>query len=68
MASCGSRALLLITGMVEGTSTSVARRRIELTCRLTAGHEGQHRSPEHEAFWDEKPGRITTLTRHDPED
>jgi hypothetical protein len=65
---CGHRAVLVITSKVEGTSTTVARRRVELTCRLAAGHAGAHHDPEHDEDWDGLAGHRTTLLRDEDEE
>lgn len=68
MASCGRKAVLIVTKQVPDTSTNVARRRIDLACGLPAGHEGRHRDLEHEEQWDGGSGPITTLFRHEDEE
>jgi hypothetical protein len=68
MTNCEERAILIITGDVEGTSTHVARRRVELRCRLPRGHVGAHHDPENDSErWDAVAGQVATLLRHDPE-
>lgn len=52
MSKCGQHAVLIVTREVEGTSTSVARTRVELKCGLESGHEGPHRDLEHEEEWE----------------
>lgn len=52
-----------MAGTVEGTSTSIARRRIPMACDKEAGHSGPHRNAEHDAEWEGKPGRVTTVLR-----
>jgi hypothetical protein len=64
---CGELAVLIVTTTVEGTSTSVARRRIELCCGLRAGHEGLHRDPQANEEWASTPGQKTTLLRDESE-
>jgi hypothetical protein len=68
MQRCGQRAILVITRVVQGTSTSIARRRIELTCGLASGHQGEHRDPVQEETWEAKPGQTPTLLRHEDDD
>ncbi len=68
MQSCGQRAVLVITQTVEGTSTNVARRRIELSCGLELGHAGKHRDLTEAEEWDDKAGHIPTLLRHEDEE
>jgi hypothetical protein len=67
MPICGHLAYLVITRNVEGTSTSVARARIELHCDKPDGHEGNHASSEHNEEWRGKPGERTTILRHEDE-
>jgi hypothetical protein len=68
MQRCGQRAVLVVTRIVQGTSTSIARRRIELSCGLAEGHPGEHRDPVQEETWDAKPGQTPTLLRHEDDD
>ncbi len=68
MQRCGQRAVLMVTRVVEGTSTSVARRRVELTCGLASGHLGEHQDPAHGEHWAGKPGQTPTLLRHEEDD
>jgi hypothetical protein len=65
--SCGERAVLIITTRVDGTSTSVARRRVELRCGLGAGHGGKHRDLDQSEEWASTPGQRTTLLRDEDE-
>jgi hypothetical protein len=67
MSTCGHVAYLVITRSVEGTSTSVARSRIELHCDKPPGHEGNHASSQHGEEWRGKPGERTTILRHEDE-
>jgi hypothetical protein len=68
MSDCVHRAVLVITRTVEGTTTSVARARVELRCGLPAGHGGHHRDRDHGESWEDKPGQPqTTLLRHEDE-
>ncbi|HVW30511.1 MAG TPA: hypothetical protein VHC69_34375 [Polyangiaceae bacterium] len=68
MQRCGQRAILVVTRVVQGTSTSIARRRIELTCSLVVGHDGEHRDPVEDETWEAKPGQTPTLLRHEDDD
>jgi len=68
MQRCGQRAVLVITRVVEGTSTSVARHRIELVCDLASGHPGEHRDAVKDETWEAEPGRTPTLLRHEEDD
>jgi hypothetical protein len=63
MAECGERAALIITRSIEGTSTTIARQRLELTCGLPEGHGGPHHDTVHDEAWDAPVGRISTLLR-----
>ncbi|HEX3773357.1 MAG TPA: hypothetical protein VHV51_02775 [Polyangiaceae bacterium] len=65
--SCDSRAVLIVTRQMEGTSTNVARQRFQLHCALENGHSGPHRDNEHEQEWEMVEGRPTLLLR-DEED
>jgi len=55
----------MITQDVEGTSTSIARSRLELSCGKEAGHEGPHEDSEHEQRWEAAPGKVATIVRHE---
>ncbi|MBN2191715.1 MAG: hypothetical protein JW751_02770 [Polyangiaceae bacterium] len=63
MSECGQRAVLFITEKVEGTTTNVARERIELRCGKAEGHEGEHFDPERGESWLGTGDRVTTLFR-----
>jgi hypothetical protein len=62
---CEERAVLMITRTVSGTSTHVAKQRIELVCKKEKGHDGLHRDPTHEREWKSEPGRVSTLLEND---
>lgn len=66
MTDCGERAILIVTGEVAGTSTHIARRRVELRCSLERGHPGAHRDASEET-WDAAAGEVATLLRHESE-
>jgi hypothetical protein len=66
--TCGQRAALVVTRVVSGTSTSIARRRVELVCSLPAGHEGEHEDVEHKERWSAVRGQIATLLRHEEDE
>ena len=68
MPSCGRRAVLVVTRVVEGTSTSVARRRVELTCELERGHLGEHQDKTHGEKWGDRSSQIPTLLRHEDDE
>jgi hypothetical protein len=64
MADCGETAILIITLTPAGTSTNVARRRLEIRCELDRDHDGPHRNTEHHAEWESgKP----LILRHEDE-
>jgi hypothetical protein len=65
---CGEVAVLIVTSAVEGTSTTVARRRVELRCGLSAGHQGPHRDAQAGEEWASTPGQKTTLLRDENDD
>ena len=68
MSACGHRAILVITRAVEGTTTSVVRRRVELTCSLPTGHAGSHRDAEHGEDWAGRPSDRPTVLRHEDDE
>lgn len=68
MTECGQRAILLVTGTVEGTATHVARRRVELICRLAEAHDGPHHDPVHREYWEARPGQVPTILHHEDEE
>jgi hypothetical protein len=68
MKPCGRRAVLVVTRVVEGTSTSVARRRVELACQLETGHAGEHHDTQHGEKWADRASQIPTLLRHEEDD
>jgi hypothetical protein len=68
MQTCGQAATLVVTRVVEGTSTSVARRRVELTCGLEPGHDGDHHDSNHDERWEGKPGQKPTVLRHEDDE
>jgi hypothetical protein len=65
---CGQRAILVITQAVEGTSTNVARSKVELRCALPAGHQGPHHDVVNEEQWEGGVGHVPTLLRHEDEE
>jgi len=67
MTECGSKAVLIVTAALEGTATNVARRRVELTCRLPQGHAGEHRDSEENESWLAAPGEVPMILRHEDE-
>lgn len=66
---CSQRAVLFVTNSVKDTATNVARRKIELSCGLPDGHDGEHHDPAHGERWEGIAGQKQTLLRHeeDPE-
>jgi hypothetical protein len=65
MAACGQTAVLIITREIEGTSTSVARTRLELRCSLEAGHGGVHRDETRGEEWEGGAGGFKAVFRHE---
>jgi len=61
--ACDARAVLLVTRQMEGTSTNVARQRIELHCSLEPGHPGPHRDATHAQEWEVRQGRPSMILR-----
>ena len=64
---CDARAVLLVTRQMEGTSTNVARQRIELHCSLSAGHTGPHRDESQAQEWEVIKGRPSMILRNEDE-
>lgn len=71
MGACGHRAVLVITRAVAGTSTEVARKRVDLVCGLPENHPGSHRDEIQSEEWERRQGRPDserpTLLRHEDE-
>ena len=67
MAECGDEAVLVVTQTVEGTTTNVVRRRIELRCGLPAGHSGAHSDAQHGEEWQPRQGHKPVILRHEDE-
>lgn len=67
MAECEHQAVLIVTTTAPDTSTNLARRRVELKCRLLSGHAGAHRDAQHAIEWQGAQGRTTTVLRHEEE-
>jgi hypothetical protein len=63
--SCRHRAVLIVTRDVEGTSTSVARERKNLSCSREASHQGTHRDRQYEEEWEDKGPLLSHVLRHD---
>lgn len=68
MSECGQKAVLVVTQTAVGTSTEVARRRVELCCRLPSGHGESHYDSQQNERWDAPVGKSTMLLRHEDED
>lgn len=68
MKACGQRAVLVVTRVVTGTSTSIARRRLELSCGLPDGHGGEHEDLEHKERWSAPRSQTPTLLRHEEDE
>jgi hypothetical protein len=68
MPECGQRAVLVVTRAIEGTSTNVARRRVQLRCRLSEGHAGPHHDTEHDEHWEGRSGHPQTLLQHEDDE
>lgn len=64
---CKHRAVLIITRQLDGTASSVAKSRVELSCQLPEGHEGEHRDDEHAETWVDDGRPVTHLLRHEEE-
>lgn len=65
MPECSQRAILIVTAALEGTATNVARRRVELHCKLPEGHAGAHRDEEAGESWSGAPGEMSMVIRHE---
>jgi len=66
--TCDARAVLLVTRQIEGTSTHVARQRIELHCSLSPDHAGAHRDEAHAQEWVVVKGRASMVVMDEDED
>ncbi|HYQ41334.1 MAG TPA: hypothetical protein VER11_05190 [Polyangiaceae bacterium] len=66
--ACDARAVLLVTRQIEGTSTNVARQRIELHCSLPPEHGGAHRDEKHAQEWVVVKGRASMVVLDEEED
>ena len=66
--ACDARAVLIVTRQIEGTSTNVARQRIDLRCSLTPGHAGPHRDEAHAQEWEDVKGRASMVVLDEDED
>lgn len=66
--ACDARAVLIVTRQIEGTSTNVARQRIELRCSLPVEHGGPHRDELHSQEWVVVKGRASMVVLDEEED
>ncbi len=66
--ACDARAVLIVTRQMEGTSTNVARQRIELHCSLVPDHGGAHRDEQHAQEWVVVKGRASMVVLDEDED
>ena len=62
---CGAKAVLIVTKSVQGTTTTLAQRRAELTCDAPAGHAGAHTDSTHGESWEAEAGKVATVLRHE---
>ena len=65
--ACDATAVLLVTRQIEGTSTNVARQRVDLCCSLPPGHPGPHRDEAHAQEWVVVKGRASMVVRDENE-
>lgn len=65
--SCPYRAVLLVTRDMRGTSSSIAKERVELTCMEPEGHEGPHHDARTGIRWQDKGKTVRTILRHEDE-
>jgi len=66
--ACDARAVLLVTRQMEGTSTHVARQRIELYCSLPPDHPGPHRDETQKQEWVVVKGRASMVVLDEEDD
>jgi len=66
--ACDARAVLIVTRQIEGTSTNVARQRIQLFCSLPPDHSGAHRDEQHAQEWVVVKGRASMVVLDEEED
>jgi hypothetical protein len=64
---CPHRAVLIETQAIEGTSSSIAKRRIDLQCSLDIDHDSPHRDTTHSEEWADRGPQLTTVLRHETE-
>ncbi len=67
--TCKHRAVLIVTRSVKGTSSNVAKARIDLRCGRSADHQGPHRDLDHDESWEGRDkNAIPHLVRHESEE
>ena len=64
---CLYSAVLLVTRDVQGTSSSVARERMVLSCCEPNGHEGPHRDDRSGIRWDDQGLTVRMLVTEEGE-
>ena len=67
MTPCAHKAALVITRTADGTSTRVARKRVELVCQLPSGHEERHHDTRHGEHWSLEALDPVMILRHEDE-
>lgn len=63
--ACPHRAIILVTGDVPGTSSSIAKERFEMDCDLEEAHDGPHCNEKHNERWEDRRGPVTHIVRSD---
>ncbi|MBI4702878.1 MAG: hypothetical protein HY744_17310 [Deltaproteobacteria bacterium] len=66
--ACSHRAVLIVTCSVQGTSSNLAKRRVDLRCGKPAGHDGPHSDAEHGESWEDRGCELTHVLRHEDGD
>jgi hypothetical protein len=61
--TCPHRAVLIITREVQHTATNLAKKRIELSCGMAAGHDGPHHDAGAGEKWEDRGEELTHLLR-----
>lgn len=62
---CKARAVLIVTRSVDGTTTNVASRRVEMHCGKEQGHDGPHFDLTERQGWEGEPGKVATVLKHE---
>lgn len=65
---CRHRAVLIVTREVQGTSTTIARERKNLSCGLEKDHVGPHQDAQYEEEWQDDEKQLTHILRHESDD